>query len=38
VARLGWAASVAIRLGPGCEGADEALAALRAMLAGRVEG
>lgn len=30
--RFGWATSVAVRLGPGCEGRDEALAALADML------
>ncbi len=32
VAKFGWAGSVAIRLGPACEDAPEAVAALRAML------
>ena len=34
-ARIGWAQSVAVRIGAGCEGADEALEALRAMLGAR---
>ena len=33
-AAFGYAASVAVRIGPGCEDAAEALAALRAMLGG----
>jgi hypothetical protein len=36
VAAFGWAASVAIRIGPGCEDADAALEALRGMLADRI--
>lgn len=31
-ARFGWAGSVAVRAGPGCEGRDEAFAALAGML------
>jgi hypothetical protein len=34
IAAFGWAGSVAVRIGPGCEDAGEALAALRAMLGG----
>lgn len=30
--RFGWASSVSVRIGPGCEGRDEALAALADML------
>jgi hypothetical protein len=32
VAAFGWAGSVSIKVGPGCEGRDEAFAALAAML------
>ncbi|MBE2275659.1 MAG: hypothetical protein IAE87_05120 [Rhodobacteraceae bacterium] len=31
-ARFGWAQSVTVKIGPGCEDAPEALAALQAML------
>lgn len=31
-AALGWAATIAVRIGPECEDADQALAALRTML------
>lgn len=31
-AQLGWATHVRVRIGPECESADEAIAALRAML------
>lgn len=34
VAKLGWARSVDVRIGPRCEDADDALAALRDMLGG----
>jgi hypothetical protein len=34
-AQFGWATSVAVRIGPGTEDADEALAALAAMLGPR---
>lgn len=30
--RFGWAGSVSVRVGPGCEGRDEAFAALAVML------
>ena len=33
-ATFGWATSVAVRIGPGCEDAAETLGALRAMLGG----
>lgn len=36
VAALGWAASVDIRIGPACEDAAEAIAALRGMLGPQV--
>jgi len=32
VALIGWATHVRVRIGPDCESADEAIAALRAML------
>jgi hypothetical protein len=36
VAAFGWASSVAVRIGPGCEDADLALDALQEMLASRM--
>lgn len=36
--RIGWAAEVAVRIGPECEDAAEALAALRGMLGDRFRG
>lgn len=36
VAAFGWAGTVAVRIGPGCEDAEEALAALRAILGDRM--
>jgi hypothetical protein len=36
IATFGWAASVAVRIGPGCEDGDAALVALRALLGGLV--
>ncbi|MFE3838071.1 hypothetical protein [Pseudogemmobacter sonorensis] len=37
-ARIGWATLIAVRIGPGCEGAEEALEALRGMLGARFPG
>lgn len=36
VAAFGWAGTVAVRIGPGCEDAEEALEALKAMLGDRM--
>lgn len=36
VAAFGWAGTVAVRIGPGCEDAEEALEALRGMLGDRM--
>ncbi|MCB6179584.1 hypothetical protein LHP98_15790 [Rhodobacter sp. Har01] len=38
VAAFGWAAAVAVRIGPDCEDAGPALAALRGMLGSRFRG
>jgi hypothetical protein len=38
IAAFGWAGTVAVRIGPGCEDADEALEALRGMLGGVMAG
>ena len=37
-AAFGWAGSVAVKIGPGCEDADAALTALREMLGARMVG
>ncbi|VDC25217.1 hypothetical protein [Pseudogemmobacter humi] len=37
-AKVGWARSIAVRIGPQTESADEALAALREMLGDRFRG
>ncbi len=37
-AALGWAGEIAVRIGPDCEDAPQALAALRAMLGARMQG
>jgi hypothetical protein len=38
IAAFGWAGTVAVRIGPGCEDADEALEALGGMLGGVMVG
>lgn len=37
-ARIGWAATIAVRIGPGCEDATPAIEALQAMLGDRMTG